>query len=118
MGITVLICGGRDYADAAKVYDILDYIHKKVGIDVLISGAARGADMIGINWAEERGVRCLKFPANWKKYNKAAGFIRNKQMAECEPDICVAFSGGSGTNNMIKLCEQYGIKYKRYDYGK
>jgi hypothetical protein len=48
--------------------------------------------------------------ANWDKYGKAAGGIRNQQMLdENEIDTAVAFPGGTGTKDMIKKARKAGI---------
>jgi len=53
--------------------------------------------------------------ADWKKYGRAAGPIRNKQMVELGADLCLAFPdhpkghGSRGTWNCVKLAQQAGI---------
>lgn len=112
----VLICGGRDWANPEKLpegyqhlaaemkqqsFDFLDELHEARNITVVIEGEARGADTIAREWAESRGITVEKYPADWKRYGKAAGPIRNKQMLEeGKPDFVVAFPGGTGTDNM------------------
>lgn len=54
----VIICGGRDYRDRRAVFSALDRLHGKRGIDFLIHGAAAGADYLGRQWAQDRGVPC------------------------------------------------------------
>lgn len=107
----VLVCGGRDYHQFAAVDKALRQVHDQYGIDVLIHGAARGADSLGAKWAEQRGIPTLSFPADWDKHGRAAGHIRNAQMLdEGKPEGVVAFPGGRGTADMVRKARAAGIK--------
>lgn len=108
--LRVLVCGGRDYADGDAVFRALDRVRAGRGIAILIHGAAPGADDLAGQWAHERGVPILPFPANWRGYGKGAGPIRNRQMLEeGRPDGVVAFPGGRGTADMIRQAEAAGV---------
>ncbi|WP_108880724.1 DUF2493 domain-containing protein [Anderseniella sp. Alg231-50] len=51
----VLVCGGRDYADARFLFDHLDRVHRQIGIAEIIHVAARGADtLVGNLEVQER----------------------------------------------------------------
>lgn len=82
----------------------------------IISGAARGADTLGEIFAHSYNVTLTKFPADWEKYGKAAGYIRNKQMAEyasqSECGVLLALWDGrsSGTMYMINLAKSAGLR--------
>ncbi len=77
---------------------------------VVISGAAPGADRLGERWAEARGVRVERYPAEWALFGKAAGFLRNKQMAEVAEALVAVWDGESpGTRNMIEHAKQMGL---------
>lgn len=117
VGARVLVCGSRDYNDQDRIWNTLDAVHGTYGIATLIEGEASGADSHARDWAlNEPGVEILKFPADWKKYGKAAGPIRNKQMlVEGEPDIVYAFtnkplSQSKGTLNMVTQARKAGIQ--------
>ena len=56
-----------------------------------------------------RDIPIKKFPAEWDKHGKGAGFIRNKQMAEYA-DAVVLFPGGNGTNNMYEQASKMNLK--------
>ena len=111
--VKVLICGGRDFNDYGLLADTLvgligQYDPKEVTI---ISGHARGADKLGERFANANQCKLLIFPADWDKYRKAAGFIRNQKMIdEGKPDLVVAFPGGRGTEDMIKRAKKHGIE--------
>lgn len=98
----ILVCGGRDFDDVARIYRALDHLHQTFGITFLIEGDARGADRIAGRWAKENGVEHHPEPADWDQYDNAAGPIRNKKMLTFDIEGVVAFPGGSGTRDMIK----------------
>jgi hypothetical protein len=100
------VCGGRKYRDDRFV----DYVLTKLPITHIIHGAAAGADTLAREWAEAYGIEHHPFPAQWDKYGKRAGFLRNRQMiAEGKPDLVVAFRGGRGTQDMITQSKKYDI---------
>lgn len=106
----VLVCGGRDYADAARLYGVLDELHRKQGIGCVIEGNARGADRMAGYWARKHRIDNLKFPADWATNGKAAGPIRNRQMLEeGRPDLVLAFPGGRGTADMVRQAKAAGV---------
>lgn len=110
----VLVCGGRNYSNKKRVYDILDNLED---VDLIIEGGARGADRLASEWAADREISSIRYNAEWDKYGKAAGYKRNlKMLNEGKPNLVVAFPGGKGTNNMIHLTIQKGIPLERVDY--
>lgn len=108
----VLVCGGRDYADAEALNAELDAIHAEFGISEMIHGAARGADSLAAAWAESRGIPTRAFPAEWDKHGKAAGFRRNETMLQEHPDAVIAFPGGKGTAHMVRLAVAAGVNVR------
>jgi type III secretion system FlhB-like substrate exporter len=78
---------------------------------VIVSGTAKGADQLGESWAENNGVPIERYPADWNKFGRAAGPIRNKQMAQNAEALIALWDGkSSGTKNMIELAKTYGLK--------
>lgn len=101
----VIIAGSRNFQDYDLLREKCDNILFSKCIDhsiVIVSGTARGADRLGERYASERGYCLRRFPAEWDKYGKAAGHIRNARMA-ANADALIAFWDGmsSGTRNMI-----------------
>jgi hypothetical protein len=106
----ILVCGGREYADARALDGALDAIGREMAITHLIHGAARGADSLAAAWAQSRGIPALAFPADWRKDGRAAGFVRNARMLrEGRPELVVAFPGGTGTAHMVRLARAAGV---------
>lgn len=110
----VLVCGGRDYHDLDKIKETLWGMFDKDDTVTLIHGDARGADKLSETALKEYfngGFEVLRFPADWGKYGKRAGPIRNQQMLdEGAPDLVVAFPGGSGTADMVLRAEKACIR--------
>lgn len=110
-GLRVLVCGGRSFYNYTFAFEELKRIDAERGISCIISGMAPGADMIGAEWAWEASKIVLEFPADWARYGKAAGPIRNQRMIdEGQPDLVVAFPGGSGTADMVRRAKRSGIQ--------
>jgi hypothetical protein len=109
---SVLVCGGRDYIDVDRVYGVLDTLHAERHFSMLIHGAARGADSLAASWAKLfPEIKIVPFPADWHTYGNAAGPIRNRQMLrEGKPDLVVAFPGGTGTADMVKIARSAGVE--------
>lgn len=101
-----LICGGRDFTDRALMDKALTSLILHPEDALVIHGAARGADLMAGDWAREKGVPVETYPitsADWDRYGKAAGAIRNREMLEKgRPDVVLAFPGGNGTANMVR----------------
>jgi hypothetical protein len=112
--MTVLVCGGRDYTDRARLFRLLDFNRAKIGM--IVHGGAKGADTLAGNWCYERGVPMMLVPAEWARFGKKAGFIRNEKMlAIGRPDLVVAFPGGVGTAMMVQLAKQAGVRVIEVD---
>ena len=77
----------------------------------IVSGTAFGADRLGENYAQKYGIQVTLFAPDWYKYKKAAGPIRNKQMAQYSTHLIALWDGKSrGTSNMIELAKQHGLQ--------
>src|ERR1700679_1966392 len=109
----LLVCGGRDYSDLARVEAELDAIHAVTPITLLIHGAAFGADTLAWQWAKCHSVPVMAVPADWFNHGKSAGPKRNaKMLAEGRPNLVLAFPGGRGTEDMVSKAERAGAKVK------
>lgn len=106
-----LICGGRDYNDFYTLCQRLDRFVKdnEFEPELVIQGGAKGADTLAMRWALNRGIDCLTVPAKWSVHGKSAGPIRNARMIEYNPDVIVAFPGGTGTEDMIDKAKHANI---------
>lgn len=104
-----IIAGSRDITD----YSVLEEAIKQCGWipTVVISGAARGADKLGEEWAAKNGVPCESCPADWAKHGKSAGYKRNQDMAEKAEALIALWDGSSrGTKHMIDIATNKKLK--------
>lgn len=111
----IIVCGGREYADRDRVAGVLtEYLHNS---PVIVHGAARGADTLAGDVAEDLLLEVEPHPADWDRYRgqrpNPAGFIRNKEMAKLGADLCIAFPGGGGTEDMVRRAIEHGIPVRR-----
>ena len=102
----VVICGGRDFNNYELLEEKCNEILKGFFVEV-VSGCAKGADSLGVRYAEKKKVKVVEFPANWEKYGRSAGPERNKKMAKYA-DMVIAFWDGKskGTKSMISLAKK------------
>lgn len=116
----VIIAGGRDFNDypllKAKCDNILAGKAQTHRI-IVVSGAAKGADKLGEQYAWERGYAIDSYPADWNTHGKAAGYIRNAQMAN-SADALIAFWDGKshGTKDIIDTATNKGLKVRTIKY--
>lgn len=109
----VLVTGGRDYRDGARLSAELHAIHRATPITRLVDGSAPGADQLAHVWACMNDIDSVRYPAEWAAFGKMAGSIRNQQMLDEErPDLVVAFPGNDGTRDMIMRAVQAGIEVR------
>lgn len=112
----VLVCGSRDWEDQSVMDAVLCGFARFEDI-VIIEGGARGADKCAHLWAKFNADDHEVYTANWEKYGKGAGAVRNKQMlVEGKPDIVLAFKDGfdythsrGGTENMVAQAKLRGV---------
>ena len=116
----VIIAGGRDFNDypllKAKCDKILASKSQTHNI-VVITGAARGADCLGEQYAREKGYTIDSRPADWNAHGKSAGFIRNVQMANSANALIAFWDGQSkGTKHMIDTAINKGLEVRTIIY--
>lgn len=105
-----LVCGGREFKDRFYLFTVLDQLKIRHGIDSVIHGGARGADILAGEWAEEHNLPVAVYKADWNRWGSRAGLIRNQLMLDQgRPDIVVAFRGGAGTAHMVNIARKAGV---------
>ena len=104
----VIIAGPRDFSDKEYIYKELDniihLIQRNMNNDEIeiVQGGANGVD---------HNMSCMEVKADWKQFGKAAGPIRNNDMAKYS-DMLIAFQPElptKGTQNMIKTAKKYRL---------
>jgi glycerophosphoryl diester phosphodiesterase len=113
----VIIAGGRTFTDYGLLCQSADRALSKQTEVEIVSGTAKGADLLGERYAADRGYPVKKFPADWDRYGKSAGYRRNAEMAEYA-DALIAFWDGTsrGTKHMIDLAHERGLKVRVISY--
>lgn len=105
----VIIAGSRSYTD----YSVLCQAITESGFDIttIISGGATGVDALGEKYAMEHNIPLERFPAEWTKYGKAAGPMRNRTMAQsADALIALKTPNSLGTADMIRQATKHGLK--------
>ena len=112
--IKVIIAGTRDFNDYDFLKKNVDYFLQGINPNneeiEIVSGNARGADKLGERYAKEHNLPVKLFPANWDKYGKRAGYLRNQEMANYS-DMLIAFwdEKSKGTKHMIDIAKKQGL---------
>ena len=115
----LIIAGGRDFSNSDLMNEKLDYLLSNTPQNEIeiVSGCAKGADSMGERYAEIMGYAVKQFPANWDRDGKAAGPIRNREMAEYATHLIAFHDGVSrGTANMIQVAKELGLKVRVVRY--
>lgn len=105
----LLICGSREFTSYPLVLKTIR--EENLNPSEVISGAAKGADSLGILYAEQNGIPIKLFPAEWEKFNRRAGVVRNFQMVDYIkqfPDSAV-LAFWDGKSKGTKHCTDYAI---------
>ena len=94
---------GRIVATAMEMWD--------GDITEIVHGGCRGIDEVGGLWAIHNGIKPIIFNPDWARHGKAAGPIRNNQMAKYADALVAIWDGESkGTWGMIKRADKLGLK--------
>ena len=111
----IVIAGSRGFEDYALLEQTLEHIlDKHIEPVELVSGHAKGADLLAERFAKENDLPIHIIKPDWKTYGRAAGPIRNRQMLDYameELSLVVAFWDGKskGTKNTIDTAKSLGI---------
>jgi hypothetical protein len=118
--VKVLICGSRDWPDIKAIHDRVRDLIAERGPFEIVHGGARGADSMAGLVAEWCRLPCARYPADWERYGKRAGIIRNLQMLDTNPDLVLAFrvNGSRGTTHMIEAAKKAGVPVEVIAIGK
>lgn len=104
----VAIIGSRTFDNYQYLSFFLDVFRNQYPIDLIISGGAKGADSLAEKYAKEHNIKTLIFPADWDKYGKRAGYIRNEDIIK-NCDLVIAFwdMTSIGTKHSLDLAKKY-----------
>lgn len=124
----IIICGGRHFDDYEHLESVMNEVMSKIepwsDVIEIVSGHCEGADQLGELYASNYGLPCKVFPAQWEKYGRSAGPIRNSEMvkyaSEAVMPVVVDFRSPrtKGTNDTVRKATKLGFKVFVYDYDK
>lgn len=109
----LIIAGSRNFNDYEKMERIVNNLLSRIKHTkdiTIISGTAGGADKLGERYAVRNGYNLMLLPADWIKFGKRAGYLRNCEMADIA-DGCVVFHVGNspGSAHMIDIARKKKI---------
>ena len=108
-----IIAGTRDYSDYRGLWLAIQELPWK--ITEVLSGGCLGVDQLGEIWARSEQIPCVQFKPDWGKHGKAAGPIRNREMAQNAEALLAIWDGKSkGTKNMIDTAIDEGLRVQTY----
>ena len=115
----ILITGSRTWTDPRPVETVIKECKQEASLQeqtltVIHGNAPRGADKIVEEIARKHKVLTIPMNANWTRYGRRAGFVRNQQMINEHPDInkVYAYKEGTksaGTEDMIIRAQRCNI---------
>lgn len=116
----IIVAGPRDFKNKNTVYNGISLVLQRLKDTYgelnnleIVQGGANGVDALALQYAQENHIPYKTFNADWNKYNRAAGPIRNEQMAKYG-EVLIAFKNQEhptrGTENMIKTASKYNLK--------
>ena len=113
----LITAGSRDFTDYEKFKEEVSKIIGENTDVTIVSGMARGADAMGVKYSNDNNLALKKFPADWDRYGKSAGYKRNEEMA-AYADTCICFWDGKskGTGHMIDLAKKYNLNLVVVNY--
>lgn len=113
----ILVTISRDWDDYETAGRVLaKVVDNNWDVDVTVVHGASGMDWFLAGVACAKGVEIEAHPADWKTHGKAAGIIRNNEMAKSNIDLCLAFikNGSAGASHCARATEYMGIPTWRY----
>lgn len=120
----VVVCGSRKFGEELPALRstlsqlISERLGELPGNAVVITGGAIGVDRMADREAGDLGLDRLIMPANWRRHNRQAGYIRNVAMLDFNPDVVLAYrypGASSGTDMTIKEARRRGIEVEVYE---
>lgn len=116
----LVVAGSRDFNNYDLLCSSLDEVVNNLKSEyniTIVSGTANGADKLGEKYAYKHGIKIERHPANWGRFGRGAGPIRNAEMVKTSDGVVVFWNGeSSGAKNIIDCAkaENHLIKVVKY----
>ena len=105
MFMQLAVIGSRTFEDNALLAAVLD----KYDITRIISGGARGADLLAEQYAQRKGLPSLVFKPDYDKFGRSAPLVRNQQIVDAAEQIIAFWDGKSrGTAHSLEYARKKG----------
>lgn len=116
--VKVIIAGSRDFNDMDLLISKMDKILSNIKSTIeIVSGGAKGADLLGEAYATLRGHELTVMEADWDKHGRSAGYKRNEQMAAYASHCVIFWDGKSkGSAHMYQIAKRKGMKLRLINY--
>ncbi len=115
----VIIAGSRSFSNYELLREhCLFMLQEKMRTHrvIIVSGHAQGADTLGERLAKEQGLTVELHPAKWRALGKAAGMIRNAEVARASNALIAFWDGKSpGTAHIISFANRRGLRVSVVD---
>lgn len=111
-GLRIIIAGSRSVKRTKSSVAAVQRAIDSTGWEpsVILSGCAEGADRVGEIWAKQNNVEVHEYPADWERYGKRAGMLRNVEMSNNADALIALWDGESpGTKNMISVAKKRNL---------
>lgn len=107
----LIIAGSREGFELFDVSNAMVESGFKERVTEVVSGTARGVDRLGEFWAKVNGIPIKRFPADWGKYGRAAGHLRNREMGDYADALLVLIHNESkGSEGMLRYAMKKGLE--------
>lgn len=107
--LCLAVVGSREYAYERRVRTLVRKVARLNASVIILSGGARGVDTWAVDEAERVGLPTEVLPAEWDKYGRAAGMIRNAQLVKRAGKVMAFWDGVSkGTRNTMDTASKAG----------
>lgn len=112
------VVGSRDFQDYTWLECCLLRVFRVDELEAVISGGARGADNLAARFAKCHNVPLILIPADWKRYGKRAGPIRNTKIVASADAVAAFWDGNSlGTKDTIAKARSAGLRVEVFPCG-
>lgn len=109
----LVVAGSRSFSDYDRLAADLDRLLalRLPAVEIVCGGCPAGADALAVRYARERGLALRVFPAAWRSFGRAAGPLRNEQMAQYGDALVAYWDGRSaGTASMVRCASARGLR--------
>lgn len=117
--VRVIIAGSREFNNYKLLEEncnriLFEELELEIEDITIISGKAKGADELGEYYAKEYGIKIKIYKAEWDKYKRVAGMLRNEEMAKNADYVILFDLGTKGTKNMLEQAIKYKLPYRHF----